>query len=59
MPFPFEIATGDVKIGAILVTVDSNTKKAEQIKRMLINADGEDVTRYDSDDGKPEYFNNF
>jgi len=59
MPFPFEIATGDVKIGAILVTVDSNTKKAEQIKRILINADGEDVTRYDSDDGKPEYFNNF
>jgi metallophosphoesterase (TIGR00282 family) len=59
MPFPFEVATGDVKIGAILVTVDSNTKKAEQIKRVLISADSEDATRYDSDDGKPEYFNNF
>lgn len=59
MPFPFEIATGDVKMGAILVTVDSNTKKAEQIKRIQINADGEDVTRYDSDDGKPEHLNNF
>jgi len=59
MPFPFEIATGDVKIGAILATVDSNTKKAEQIKRIQINADGKDATRYDSDDGKPEYFNNF
>jgi metallophosphoesterase (TIGR00282 family) len=59
MPFPFEIATDDVKIGAILVTVDSNTKKAERIERIKISADSEDSTRYDSDDGKPEYFNNF
>jgi calcineurin-like phosphoesterase len=48
-----------VKIGAILVTVDSNTKKAERIERIKISADSEDSTRYDSDDGKPEYFNNF
>jgi metallophosphoesterase (TIGR00282 family) len=59
MPFPFEIATGDVKMGAILVTVDSSTKKAERIERIQISIDSEDKTRYDSDDGKPEYFNNF
>ncbi len=59
MPFPFEIATDDVKMGAILVTVDSSTKKAERIERIKISADSEDATRYDSDDGKPEYFNNF
>ncbi|MGD8500640.1 MAG: TIGR00282 family metallophosphoesterase [Phycisphaerales bacterium] len=58
MPFPFEIATGDVKMNAILVTVDSNTKKAESIKRIRVDAETEDKRTYDSDDGKPEYFNN-
>lgn len=58
MPFPFEIATNDVKISTILVTIDSNTKKAESIERIKISADSEDSTRYDSDDGKPEYLNN-
>ena len=58
MPYPFEIATGDVRMNAILVTVDSSTKKAERIERVRIDADSEETTRYDSDDGKPEYFNN-
>jgi len=61
MPVPFEVATGDVKINGILVTVDSNTQKAEHIERIRIDADAEtaDATRYDSDDGKPEYYNSF
>jgi len=58
MPFPFEIATGDVKMDAILVAVNSGSKKAERIERIKINAEGQDSTSYDSDDGKPEYFNN-
>jgi len=58
MPVPFEIATDDVKIDAILVTVDSNSKKAERLERVSISADLEDKKIYDSDDGKPEYFNN-
>jgi len=58
MPFPFEIATSDVKMDTILVAIDSNTKKAERIQRITISADSEDTTRYDSDDSKPEYFNN-
>ena len=58
MPYPFEIATGDVKMSAILVTIDSNTKKAERIERIRIDAETEDAATYDSDDGKPEYFNN-
>jgi metallophosphoesterase (TIGR00282 family) len=58
MPFPFDIATGDVKINAILVTIDSNTKKAESIERIRIDAESKDNKTYDSDDGKPEYFNN-
>jgi metallophosphoesterase (TIGR00282 family) len=58
MPFPFEIATGDVKISAILVTVDSNTKRAERIERIRIDAETEEKVVYDGDDGRPEYFNN-
>ena len=58
MPYPFEIATGDVKMSAILVAVDSNTKKAERIERISVAADLEDTATYDSDDGKPEYLNN-
>jgi len=54
MPYPFEIATGDVKMSAILVTIDSNTKKAERIERIRIDAETEDAATYDSDDGKPE-----
>jgi metallophosphoesterase (TIGR00282 family) len=59
MPVPFEVATEDVKINGIIVAVDSSTKKAERIERIRIDADTADATRYDSDDGKPEYFNNF
>ena len=58
MPFPFEIATSDVKMNAILVTIDSNTKKAERIERIKIDADSKESRRYDSDDGKAEYYNN-
>jgi len=58
MPFPFQIATGDVKINGIRATIDSNTKKAEHIERIAISAETEDSRTYDSDDGKPEYLNN-
>ncbi len=58
MPFPFEIATGDVRINAILVTIDSNSKKAERIERVSIRAKSEEAISYDTDDGKPEYLNN-
>ncbi len=57
MPFPFEIATGDVRMNAVLVTIDGNTGKAERIERIRVDAETEDATTYDSDDGKPEYFN--
>lgn len=59
MPYPFEIATDDIRLNGILVTVDSNTKHAERIERIRINADFEEAKGYDSDDGKPEYYNNF
>ncbi len=58
MPVPFEIATDDVKMSAIVVTIDNRGKQAERIERIKIDAESEDATGYDSDDGKPEYFNN-
>ncbi len=47
-----------MKINAILVGVDSKTKKAKRIQHVRIDAETEETTVYDSDDGKPEYFNN-
>jgi len=58
MPVPFEIATGDVRMSGLVVTIDSHTKKAERIERISLRADTEEKTTYDSDDGKPEYFSN-
>lgn len=58
MPFPFEIASGDIQLNGVLITVDSNTKKAERIQRICVKADSEESATYDSDDGKPEYLNN-
>ncbi len=58
MPFPFEIATGDVRMNGVLATIDSNTQKAERIERIRIHAETEDTKTYDSDDGRPEYLNN-
>ena len=57
MPFPFEIATGDVRMNGVLVTIDTNINKAERIERIRVDAEIEDTATYDSDDGKPEYFN--
>jgi metallophosphoesterase (TIGR00282 family) len=60
MPFPFDIAANDVRINAILVTVDSHSKKAEQIRRLVIAEDGQgDTLAYDSDDGRPDICNGF
>jgi len=59
MPVPFEIATGDVQMNAALITVDTATGRAEKIERIRVDADSTDATGYDSDDGRPEYFNAF
>lgn len=57
MPVPFEIATDDVRINGIVVTVDAATKKAERIERIVLSEQEPEPVAYDSDDGKPEYLN--
>ncbi|MCU0914940.1 MAG: TIGR00282 family metallophosphoesterase [Planctomycetes bacterium] len=59
MPVPFEIATGDVQMNAALVTIDTLTKRAESIQRIRVETETEEAAGYDSDDGRPEYFNAF
>lgn len=59
MPCPFEIATSDVRISAIAVTIDSNTRSAENIERIQVSDESGDQIGYDSDDGKPDYINGF
>jgi 2',3'-cyclic-nucleotide 2'-phosphodiesterase len=59
MPVPFEIATGDVRLNAAIVTVNTHTRQAEAIERLRVDAETQDDGGYDSDDGRPEYFNAF
>ena len=59
MPCPFEVATRDVRISSVLVSIDSNTKCAESIERIQIAEVTDEIISYDSDDGKPEFYNGF
>ena len=59
MPFPFEIATGDVRMSGIIVTVDSNTKQADSIERIQITEETSTEENYDSDDGRSEQAGTF
>lgn len=60
MPYPFDVAAGDVRISGIVVTVDSHSKKAERIERIVLHDQAApDSLTYDSDDGKPDYNNGF
>ncbi len=59
MPCPFEIATGDVRMSAVLVSVDSITKCAESIERIQVTEAVQEDISYDNDDGKPDYRTGF
>jgi 2',3'-cyclic-nucleotide 2'-phosphodiesterase len=59
MPYTFELASGDVRLNGIVATVDSNTKCTELVERVQLKEADHDEVSYDSDDGKPEYFNGF
>ena len=58
MPNVYSIATGDIRLNAIIVTVDSNTGTAQDIERICVRAETEDCLAYDHDDGRPNKFNN-
>jgi metallophosphoesterase (TIGR00282 family) len=59
MPCPFEVATDDLRINGIIVTIDSSTKKAEKIQRLEFKSPNSDNVGYDADDGRPDFSNDF
>jgi len=59
MPCPFEVATDDLRINGIIVTIDSSTKKAEKILRLEFKDPHSDTVGYDADDGKPDFNGDF
>jgi metallophosphoesterase (TIGR00282 family) len=59
MPCPFEIATEDVRLNGIILTIDSGTKKCEKISRFEFRDNSTDTAGYDSDDGRPDFNNGF
>jgi len=56
MPFPYSIATGDVRLNGILVTVDAHTGRATHIERLCRRTETKSSVIYDNDDGKPENY---
>jgi len=52
MPYVYNVATGDVRINGIVVTVDDTTGRASEIKRICIKGINQDQPAYDADDGK-------
>ena len=53
VPTRFEVATGDPRIAAVLVSVDPATGRAESIERIEVCGRAADGGPYDSDDGRP------
>ena len=52
MPYVYNVATGDVRINGIVVTVDDRTGRASEIKRICIKGLSQNQPAYDDDDGK-------
>lgn len=53
MPSTYSIATGDVRINGLLVTVDTNTGLALEVGRLCAKADARPHAAYNADDGRP------
>ena len=52
MPIPYSIATDDLRLNGVIVTVDSHTGKASAIERICVRGEYDDQGPYDNDDGK-------
>ena len=58
MPSHFEIALGDARLCALLVTVDEATGKSTSVERIEVQAPAVEGGPYDSDDGLPQRHGN-
>jgi len=58
MPYAYSLATGDLRINGVIVTVESSGEKAGQataIERLCITDESLSGGMYDNDDGRPDY----
>ena len=51
MPYAYSIASKDLRVNGVLVTVDSRTGKTLEIQRVRMDSDSTDSIIYDQDDG--------
>ncbi len=58
MPYPYSIATNDLRINGIVVTLENNGHntfaEAKNIQRICVRLEDGNMTAYDQDDGKPD-----
>ena len=54
MPYPFSIATEDVRMNAVVVTVDSHTGRASAIERLCVCGEHREPGVYEQADGRPD-----
>ncbi|MBI9017211.1 MAG: TIGR00282 family metallophosphoesterase [Phycisphaerae bacterium] len=50
MPFPFSIATNDLRMNGIIATINSHTGQTSEIKRITVSCDYDNGGSYDQDD---------
>jgi len=55
MPYAYGIATDDLRINGVLITVDSRTGRACDITRICLKDTAGARQAYDGDDGKPNH----
>jgi len=55
MPYPYSIANQDIRLNGIIVTVDSHTGHALDIKRISVKETNFPDSAYDQNDGKPNH----
>ena len=51
MPFAYSIASKDLRVNGVLVTVDSRSGKATSIERIRVDSEMTENIIYDQDDG--------
>ena len=55
MPIAYSIATEDLRLNGIVVTVDSHTGTASDIQRICVRGEYDNQGPYDNDDGRPNH----
>ncbi|MBN1435657.1 MAG: TIGR00282 family metallophosphoesterase [Sedimentisphaerales bacterium] len=58
MPYMYSVATGDIRMNGVIVTVESNTGRARDIERICVKLENPQQVPYDNADGRPDKYSN-